>query len=106
MLLVSIINQTAASQAGRAPNTSAIMGPVLTALLWDHHIECHPSTTRKLNPLRRLRMLLLRQNVGTSRSETLKYVYMHTKLWWLIRGRIETHAEWKGTEGEEEEEET
>jgi hypothetical protein len=51
-------------------------------------------------------MLLLRQNVGTSRSEALKYVYMHIKQWWLIRGRIETHAEWNGTEREEEEEET
>jgi hypothetical protein len=81
--------------------------PELTALLWDHHVECHPPPTpRQLSPLRRLQMLLLRQNVGTSRSETLKYVYMHIKLWWLIRGRVETHAEWNGTEREEEEEET
>jgi hypothetical protein len=105
MLLVSIINQTSTSQAGRAPNTSAIVRQVLTPLLWDHHVECHPSTTQKLSPLRRLRMLL-RQNVGTSKSETLKYVYMHTNLWWRIRGCVETHAEWNGTEREEEEEET
>jgi hypothetical protein len=51
-------------------------------------------------------MLPLRQNVVTSSSETLKYVYMHVKLWWLIRGCPETHAEWNGTEREEEEEET
>jgi hypothetical protein len=104
MLLVSIIDQTAASQAGLAPNTSAIAHPELTTLLWDHHVECHPSIPRQLSPLRRLRILLLRQNVGTSRIETLKYVYMHIKLWWLIRGYVETHAEWNGTEREEEEE--
>ena len=106
MLLVSIIDQTAASQAGLAPNTSAIVRLELTAPLWDHHVECHPSTPRQLSPLCRLRMLLLRQNVGTSRSETLKYVYMHIKLWWLIRGCVETHAEWNGAQREEEEEET
>ncbi len=108
MLLVSIINQTAASQAGRAPNTSAIVRPELTALLWDHHVECHRSTPRQSSPLRRLRMLLLRQNMGTPRSETLKYVYvhMHIEPWWLIRACVETHAEWNGTKREEEEEET
>lgn len=108
MLPVSIINhnQTAVSRAGRAPNTSAIARPELTALLWDHRVECHPSTPRQLNPLHQLRMLLLRQNVGTSKSETLKYVYMHVRLWRLIRGCVETHAEWNGTERGEEEEET
>ena len=106
MLLVSIIDQTVASQAGLAPNTSAIVRPELIALLWDHHVECHPPTHRQLTHLRRLRMQLLRQSAGTSRSETLKYVYMHIKLWLLIRGCVETHAEWNGTEREEEEEET
>jgi hypothetical protein len=104
MLLVSIIDQTAASQAGLAPNTSAIVRPELTPLLWDHHVECHPPTHRQLSLLSRLRMLLLKQSAGTSRSET-KYVYMHIKLWWLIRGCVETYAEWNGTEREKEEEE-
>jgi hypothetical protein len=104
ILLVSIINQTAASHTGRAPNTSAIVRPVLIALLWEHHVGCHPSTPRQLTPLRRLQKLLRKQNMVTSSGETLKYVYMHVKLWCLIRGCEETHAEWNGTEREEEEE--
>jgi hypothetical protein len=51
-------------------------------------------------------MLLLRQRVGRTRSEALRYAYMHVKPRWLIQGCVATHAEWNGTEREEEEEET
>jgi len=69
MLLVSIINHAATSRAGRAINTSALVPPELTALLWDHHIECHPSTHRQLRSLFRVKMLLLRQSVGRAKKQ-------------------------------------
>jgi hypothetical protein len=46
--LVSIINHKITSKAGPAANMPPIMYLELTPLLWDRHLECHPSTRHQL----------------------------------------------------------
>jgi hypothetical protein len=48
--LVSIINHKITSKAGPAANMPPIMYLELTPLLWDRHLECHPSTRHQLTP--------------------------------------------------------